>query len=142
MFEVGGHQCAVHLARVERVVQSLEPQALPGAPEAVMGVVVLQGETVPVFDPLVRFGQKASSVSLSDHLIVVQTEVRKMAIRVQDTKGIISFSPAQLKSVSQVVPELENLAGVAQSPDGTVIVYDVEKFLTPSEEELLARALK
>ena len=107
-----------------------------------MGIVVLQGETVPVFDPLVRFGQESSSVSLSDHLIVVQTEIRKMAIRVQDTRGIITFTPAQLKSVSQVVPELENLAGVAQSPDGTVIVYDVEKFLTPGEEQLLKRALK
>lgn len=141
IFEVAGFRCAVHLARVERVVQAVEPQALPGAPDIVMGVILMQGEAVPVFDPGLRFGGKASPIQLNEHLVVVTTAARKIALRVQNTHGIETFHPADLKSTSHLVPELEGLAGVAAQESGTVVVYDVEEFLSEQESEQLQKAL-
>ena len=141
-FEVGEHRCAVHLPRVERVVQALEPDPLPGAPKVVMGVVLIRGEALPVFDPTVRFGEEATPMRLEDHLVVIETERRKVALRVQETHGITKFAPSDLKNVSHLVPELRSVAGVARSPDGTVVIYDVEQFLSREEEVQLDRALQ
>lgn len=142
IFHVGGYRCAVHLARVERVVQAVEPQPLPAAPDIVMGVILMQGEPVAVFDPLVRFGEKPTPISLQDHLIIVTTEDRKIALRVNDTHGIKTFNPSDLKSSSHLVPQLQGLAGVAAQEDGTVVVYDIERFLTREESSQLEQALK
>lgn len=142
MFQVASFRCAIPLARVERVVQAVEPQALPAAPDVVMGVILLQGEPVPVFDPGLRFGQEPTPIRLEEHLVVVTTTARKVALRVQNTHGIVTFSAADLKSSSHLVPELEGLAGVAATDQETVVVYDVELFLSSQEAEQLSEALR
>ncbi len=141
MFQVARFRCAVHLARVERVIQAVEPQPLPSAPAIVMGVILLQGEPVPVFDPGLRFGETPSAIRIDDHLVVVTTTVRKVALRATDTYGIVTFKPADLKSSSHLVPELAGIAGVAAQSEDTVVVYDVEKFLSEGELSQLEEAL-
>ena len=106
-----------------------------------MGVILLQGEPVPVFDPGLRFGQEASPIGLDEHLVVVTTTARKVALRTQNTHGIVTFQPSDLKSSSHLVPELGDIAGVAAQADDTVVVYDIEKFLSDEEASQLNEAL-
>ena len=43
LLKVAGHTYALHLAAVERVLRMVEVTPLPGAPDAVEGVINIQG---------------------------------------------------------------------------------------------------
>lgn len=146
-FELDSQRYAVPSDHVIQVVQMVAIAPLPGAPAVVEGVVNVHGTLVPVFDLRARVGLGPRAIDPSQHLIVLRAADRQVAIRVDEAADFVSVpdaditAPATLAGTGVGAAGTRHLAGVAATPDGTMIIYDLRAFLSLSESAALDDAL-
>ena len=68
---LGGKQFALPVGAVREVVQLVQPTAMPSWPEAVLGIIEIRGELLPLFDMSVFVGQSAVSISKNQFIVEI-----------------------------------------------------------------------
>jgi purine-binding chemotaxis protein CheW len=130
----------IPLDTVERVIRIVEITPLPKAPAIILGVIDLEGRIVPVADIRGRFGLPARDLMLTDQLIVAHTGKRAIALLVDRTGEILSPPRHDVTPAEAILPHLALVAGVAKLDDGTLLIHDLNRFLSLEEEEALDAA--
>jgi purine-binding chemotaxis protein CheW len=133
---------ALPLHTVLRVIHAMEIRHLPEAPEIISGIINVQGRIIPVVDIRKRFVLKAKEIDPDDRIIIADTGKRQVALLVDTVTGIRDLAPGQLAIAGETLPFAEHLRGVAKIDDSLVLIYDLEQFLSPDEEQVLEQALK
>lgn len=141
VFNMSGQRYGLYGRDVRRVVRAVAIAPLPRAPAIVEGIIDLQGAIVPVLDVRSRFRLRAKPLAVTDHFIVATAGERTVAIRVDETVGLVPVDPAALSDTSSVAANLELVAGVAKLPDGLVLIHDLGGFLAEAEAVMLDDAL-
>lgn len=126
---LGEFRLGLPLARVERVVHAVEVAPLARAPDAVLGVVNLHGEIVPVLDPRQRFGIAARPLQPEDLFVIVRLPQHALALLVDDTHEVEEFDADRLVPAAGMLPSLHDIAGVIRLEDGLLVVDDPDRFL-------------
>jgi purine-binding chemotaxis protein CheW len=137
VFTLDEPRCALYLSAVERVVRAVEITPLPKAPEIVMGVVNVQGRIMPVIDVRSRFRLPAREMRLDDRFIIARTSSRPVALVVDSVAGVLKLED----SAEQSFPFAEYMQGAAKTKDDLVLIYDLDRFLSLDEENMLDAAL-
>ncbi|HVZ43475.1 MAG TPA: chemotaxis protein CheW [Ramlibacter sp.] len=136
-----GMGIAVALAPVERVIRAVAVTPLPGGPAPILGVIDFHGHVVPVADLRRRLGLPPREVLGSDHFVVVRTPRRLIALVADSADDVLLVSAAELVETDSIVSGVDRLPGIARTPDGLVLIHDVEQFLDATEEAALQQAL-
>lgn len=123
----------------------VEISPLPGAPPVIEGIVNVRGSIVPVFDLRARLGVPARLIDPTQHLVILASGPRSSAVRVDIAEDFVSIPDADI-AVSLADSGVgrassRHVAGIAATPDGTTIIYDLAAFLSQSESETLDDAL-
>jgi purine-binding chemotaxis protein CheW len=139
-FALGDLDFALALASVDRVVRAVAIAPLPGAPSAILGLVTVHGEVLPVADVRRRFGLTPRAVDPGDHLVIARTARRRLGLAVVAARGVVECE--DVIDPALVVPGLEHVHGIARTQDGLLIVHDLDRFLALDEEAALTRALE
>jgi len=139
--EVAAHRVALPLLSVREVLRAVSITPLPEAPAVIEGVVDVRGTLVPVVDARGRLGLPRKPLELEDRLVVVRTGDRMLALRVDAVRWMVEVDAGSIESTRELAPDAFFVAGIARLPDGLVLIYDLERFLAPTEVEGLARAL-
>ena len=132
---------ALRLESVQRIIPAVEVTTLPEAPEAVLGVINLQGKIVPVLDVRTRFRLPQRQIDLGDQLVVANTETRTVAFIVDSVIGIVERPPHEITEANLILRGLKYLQGVARLEDEMVFIHDLDTFLSLDEENELERAI-
>ncbi|HEV2175700.1 MAG TPA: chemotaxis protein CheW [Terriglobia bacterium] len=140
-FALDGQQYALRLRAVQQIVRMVEVTPLPKAPEIVLGVVNLQGKIIPVLNVRERFGLRDRETNLRDQLIVAQTAKRSVALVVDSVTSVIERSRDEITEAARIVPGAEYVEGVAKLEDGMLFIHDLDRFLSPEEEQQLRDVL-
>jgi purine-binding chemotaxis protein CheW len=140
-FVLGEQRFGLDVGRVERVLPVLAVSALPSAPAIVVGVINVRGSVIPVVDLRRRFGMSARSHELRDHLLLVRTPQRRLALPVDEVNGVVDVASNAMARPNDVVPGLGHLAGIVALPDGLLFIQDLDALLSLEEEGQLSRAL-
>jgi purine-binding chemotaxis protein CheW len=133
---------ALRLSAVERIVRAAEVTPLPSAPEAVLGVINMLGQVIPVFDTRRRFGLPVREVTLSDQFIVALSRARRVALVVDTVRGVHESAEEDTVALERVLPVRGHIEGVVKLKDGLVCIHDLDEFLSPDEDKTLDAALK
>jgi purine-binding chemotaxis protein CheW len=144
-FELDNRLHAFRADDVVQVVQMVEISPLPGAPAVIEGIVNVRGTIVPVFDLRARLGLPARAIDAAQHLVILASGARSSAVRVDAADDFVSIPD------SDIAPSLADsgvhgagsphVAGIAATPDGTTVIYDLAAFHSQSESDGLDRAL-
>lgn len=135
VFHIGADRYGLRLRSVLRVLPLLELKRLPLAPDAVAGLMNLQGEPVPVID-LSRIGGGAASAEHFDTRIVLvdyrtpegaQHQLGLLAERVLGVQDVADSALAD--SGVQAAPFLGQ---VAADQAGLVQLVELEQLLPPA----------
>jgi purine-binding chemotaxis protein CheW len=140
-FCLGSQTYALRLESVERIIPAVEVTPLPEAPEAILGVINLQGKIVPVLDVRARFRLPKRQINLSDQLVVASTEMRTVAFIVDSVIGIVKRSPHEITEANLILRGLKYLQGVAKLEDEMMFIHNLDTFLSLDEENQLERAI-
>jgi purine-binding chemotaxis protein CheW len=132
---------ALSLHAVVRVIHAVDIRFLPGAPEIISGIINMQGRIIPVINIRKRFGLGERDIDLNDHMIIVDTGKRKVALLADTVTGIRNLAPGQQRPAIEYLPFAKYLRGVTKIEDGLILIYDLEQFLSLDEEKELEEAL-
>ena len=138
VFQLDHRRFAVPASAVEEVVRAVWVEALPGAPAVVEGLVDYRGTPLAVFDMRARFGLPLRPIRVQDHLVVVKTPSRRVALRVDRVEALVKVSRQSVP----VQSDRPAFAGVARLEDALLLIHDPERFLSAAEAEQLDATLR
>lgn len=143
LLTVDGQTYALHLEAVDRVLRMVEVTPLPGAPDAVAGVINIQGEVVPMVSIRRRLGLAERAVGAADSLIVVaRARARRLAIIAESVLGVVERPADAVVSAGDLAQGIQHIEGVLKTSDGLVLIQDLDRFFSPEEEQSLDLALE
>ena len=144
-FELDNRLHAFRADDVVQIVQMVEISPLPGAPVVIEGIVNVRGTIVPVFDLRARLGLPARAIDPAQHLVILASGARSSAVRVDAADDFVSIADSDI-AVSLADSGVNgagsrHVAGIAATPDGTTVIYDLAAFLSQSETDTLDHAI-
>lgn len=142
VFLLDAQRFALYLSAVDKVVLVVDVTPLAQAPQAVLGIVNVQGMVVPVFNMRQRFHLPEREILLTDRLIVAHTASRPVAMIVDAVADIVEYTTQQLIPAAHVLPDIEYVDGIVKLDDGLILIHHLDKFLSLEEEKSLAEALE
>jgi purine-binding chemotaxis protein CheW len=137
-FETNGERFGVDAAIVVEVIRSCATTPLPGAPEAIEGVLDLRGELVPVVDLRARSAGIPRPISTDDHLIVLLAGEEKLAVRVDRVLDLASIEGDRRSAPLPLLEEV-GFSSVLARIGGHLIVISSPDSLLPEKEHERAR---
>jgi purine-binding chemotaxis protein CheW len=147
LFELEGQRYGLPADRIREVVRMVAITPLPHTPGVVEGVVNLRGEIVPVLDLRARFALPSRAPDPAQHLIFLTAGDRPVAIRVDDAQSLETVPDADLTPSSKLASSVAGAGSaryvdsVASTPDGVLVICDLDRFLSTEERATLEGAL-
>lgn len=133
---------ALHLAAVDRVLRMAAITPLPGAPDAVQGVINIRGEVLPVVSIRRRLGLDQRSVAAADSLVVAHARTRRIAIIAESVLGVAECAADAVVGCDDIGRGIRHIEGVVKTGDGLVLIQDLDRFFSAEEERSLDLALE
>lgn len=141
VFLVEQQRYALPLTSVVRIVNATEVTKLPNAPVGILGIINYQGEIIPVLNLRQRLNLPESEINLTHHFLIALTTKRKVALFIDAPQGLIEIDQTLLVDTDHLSSGIEQVQGVVKLDDGLVLIYNLEKFLSPDDIHLLNEAL-
>lgn len=132
-----GTQVAFAASAVREIMRAVAIAPLSGAPGVIEGAINLHGRVVPVVDIRQRLALPAMALAPEQFMIALEASDRLIAVRVDDVEDVVEIARSSLESAASLSPVLQRLHGVAAIPDGALVIYDVDAFLTQAERDAL-----
>ena len=142
LLTVDGQTYALHLEAVDRILRMVAVTPLPGAPDAVEGVINIQGEVVPVVSIRRRLGLAERTAGAADSLLVARARSRRLAIIAESVLGVVERPADAIVSTGDLAQRVRHIEGVLKTSDGLVLIQDLDRFFSPEEERSLDLALE
>jgi purine-binding chemotaxis protein CheW len=142
VFTLDEQRYAFRLASVERIIRAVMVTPLPQAPNAILGIINLQGRIIPVFNIRSRFQLPQREIDPRDQIIIAQTAKRTVAVVVDEVSEVIEQARQKMIPLKDILPGVKFVEGVVKLEDGLILIHDLERFLSLEEEKDLDKALK
>jgi len=143
-FQLGDELFAFDVLRTNEVLEVSLITRIPGASEAMVGVINLRGNVVPVIDLRKRLNMPERERSIDTAIIIIETEYGEekviLGVLVDATKKVIMIDKSQLEPPPKVGMNLniEYITAIGKHNDRFVILLNSDKIF--SEKELIAAA--
>jgi len=142
-FRIGGQAYATPLDQVRAVIAAPEPQALPGADAAMLGVVSVRERLLPVVSAAAVLGLAAQPLHARARILVLAIGEAEAGLLVEEVRGVLR-APAD--RVGAVPPLLNRAVGeariesIVRAGDRLVSILPAERLLDEATiQELLAQ---
>ncbi len=119
----------ISLKNVLEISKILEIFPVPLSPSYIKGVINLRGEILPVIS--IKEMININESKQSTRLIIIETNLGKLAIMVDEVYGVIRISEDQLEPNPMTSIYSDYISNVAQIKHGFISIIDLDK-LFPS----------
>ncbi|MBI3767055.1 MAG: chemotaxis protein CheW [Deltaproteobacteria bacterium] len=138
VLDVDGQRHGVRVADVEMIARAVTIVPIPGTPPGVEGCIVYRGRLVIVLDLRARLGLAPKPLDENQHLVLLRATRRLVALRVDRAIEVVHLEGG-LRRVDAIDVGGGAVLGVAQLPEGPVVVYDVDALATASGGDVITR---
>lgn len=121
----------ISLKNVLEISKILEIFPVPLSPSYIKGVINLRGEILPVIS--IKEMIDIKETKQPTRLIIIETNLGKLAIMVDEVYGVIRISEDQLEPNPMTSIYSDYISNVAQIKHGFISIIDLDK-LFPSRE--------
>jgi purine-binding chemotaxis protein CheW len=141
VFELGREAYGVDIARVHEIIRMQTITAVPRAPQFVEGVINLRGKVIPVVDLRRRLGQTAGAPTRATRIVVVEIGAHTVGMIVDAVSEVLRVPAGAVEPPSSLVTTVDSeyLRGIAKLDDRLIILLDLDKVLTRSEQGAIGR---
>jgi purine-binding chemotaxis protein CheW len=137
IFTVDDRHYGLSTACVQELARAVRSVSVPNPIDGVEGVIDLHGQIIPVIDLRRRLGLAPKEPQPADHLIIVRTPTRLVAIRADCATDVRRVAPEMI----QAMPDACGGAGIIRMPDGLVMLLDPMLIAAGSTGEHLPAAV-
>ena len=129
VFGVNERRYALDVDAVERIVLAAETTPLPDAPDAVLGLINIAGEIMPVLDMRRHLGFSPQDMELTDRFIITHVKGYPLALLVEATEGVLTLASHVIEN-----PALANSKATVSTTAGSIVlVQDIMDFASIAE---------
>ena len=141
-FQVGGEEFCLDILRVQEIIRIQALTRVPNSPAFVEGVINLRGKVIPVIALRKRFGLQELAHDKQTRIVVSQTHGAVLGFIVDSVSEVLRIPadtvepPPRLGKV-----EREYVSGVGKLNDRLLILLDVDRMLSNSEDMISRSSL-
>ena len=142
VFVLAGEEYGVDILKVQEIRGYEKPTPIPNAPRYLKGVVNLRGTVVPIIDLRMKFGFADPTYDSLTVAIILRLSGRTVGVVVDSVSDAILLDKSDVKPA----PDLGTLAdatfieGIATKDGRMVMLFDIEKFLSSDDLDILGKA--
>lgn len=141
-FQLGDELFAFDVLRTNEVLEVSQVTRIPGASDAMIGVINLRGSVVPVVDLRKRLNMPEMERTIDTSIIIIDTEYGDekviLGVLVDAARQVIMLDKTQLELPPKVGMKLniEYITAIGKSDNKFIILLNSDKIF--SEKELIA----
>lgn len=141
-FQLGEELFAFDVLRTNEVLEVSQVTRIPGASDAMIGVINLRGSVVPVVDLRKRLNMPEIERTIDTSIIIIDTEYGDdkviLGVLVDAARQVIMLDKSQLEPPPKVGMKLniEYITAIGKSDNKFIILLNSDKIF--SEKELIA----
>lgn len=141
-FHIGAEEFGLDILRVQEINRMVEITRVPNSPHFVSGVINLRGRVIPIVDLRERFGLAKKENDKNTRIIVVELKGRVVGFVVDSVQEVLRIP----RSITEPPPAMvagigsEYITAVGKLEDRLLILIDLERILTSTEQDQLSAA--
>ncbi|WP_372013535.1 chemotaxis protein CheW [Pseudoxanthomonas sp. 10H] len=130
-----GQAYGLELLKVQEVVLPTPLLPLRGTPPAMLGVMNLRGQVVPVMDLGVHLGQAAQPGTAATRIVVLEEKGETLGLRVSAVEDVVNLTDQQVEApdntrAGRIHSDL--FRGIARQSGDPVVLLDASRLLAPA----------
>ena len=140
-FSLGDEVYGIDILKVQEI-RGYEPVTkIANTPDFIKGVINLRGVIVPIVDMRVKFRLDAVDYNQFTVVIVLNVCDRVIGMVVDGVSDVIELAPEHIHAAPQFGASLDTqyLRGMATMEGRMVILIDIERLMSASDMELIAK---
>ncbi|GJD30263.1 Chemotaxis protein CheW [Methylobacterium adhaesivum] len=136
----------IDIAYVHEILDHREVSALPQAPDFLIGMIDVRGQSYPVIDLRTKLGLPRVPVTPATRIILLNIPMGKRAMRVGFVADrvfeVTELDGGELEEAPEVGGRWHSgyIAGIGRKGDAFVVVFDLPALMAGEESALLAPA--
>lgn len=142
VFTVDTLRFALMADSVDFVTRAAALTPLPNAPAIIEGLVNVRGAVIPAVSVRRRSGCPGRPLSPADYFIITRAQRRTLALIADTVPGLLPFQRDDFTPADAILSDAPHVGGVLKSPDGLILIHDLDRFLSLEEELALDEALE
>ena len=143
IFKLGEEEFGVNILQV-REIEKLDQgiTRVPKAPHFVEGIINLRGEIIPIVDLRARFGLTLPEVGLNSRVIIVEVGEALVGMLVDAVVEVLRVPVSAIETAPTITKGVDSyfLVGVVNISDRLIVLLNLERTLSPEEEQELSEA--
>jgi purine-binding chemotaxis protein CheW len=144
IFRLGQERYGIPIRQVNEIVRMQKVTHLPGTAAFIEGVTNLRGKVIPVIDFRKRFGLKAGEEDDQTRIIVVNITESPAGLIVDAVTEVLSLKEEDIEPLGAAVTGIDAkyITGIGKVGEELVILMDLDKVFSASEQEMLLEAIE
>ncbi len=141
MLESNGEKCTygVPITQVQEIIRLMEITKIPQTADFIKGIISLRGKVIPVMDLKKRFAMEECHLTDHSRIIVFDIMNNDIGIIVDEVTEVLRISTDHIEPAPETIGGItaEYLTGIGKVDSRLVIILDLQKILTISEQKAL-----
>lgn len=129
-FFLGEEEYGVDILSVQEIRGLSATTRLPGAPDAVLGVINLRGVIVPVLDLRVRLGLTPAVATPTSVIIVLGIAGRMVGLQVDGVSDVLDVEPGSIQPAPDLGSGSADILGMARRGENLVVLLDAARVVS------------
>lgn len=138
-FHIGGEEFGLDILRVQEIIRIQDLTRVPNSPDFVDGVINLRGKVIPVVALRKRFGLETLAHDKQTRIVVVEVNGTVLGFIVDSVSEVLRVPASTIEPPPRLGKvEREYVSGVGKLDNRLLILLDVDRLMSESEEASIA----
>ena len=140
-FHVGGEEFGLNILRVQEIIRIQQLTRVPNSPDFVDGVINLRGKVIPVIALRKRIGLADRPHDKQTRIVVVEVNGNVLGFIVDSVSEVLRIPADTVEPPPRLGKiEREYVSGVGKLDNRLLILLDVDRLMSDSEQALMQAA--
>lgn len=137
VFRIAEKEYALDVLNVIRVVRQRQITTVPGAGDAVEGVIAWCGKVIPLVSMRKKFACSDPGLKPSSRFIISKVKNHNLGIIVDSVTDVFTIDDVAIEAPDEVLKDAAYLKGVIKINQRIILLVDIERLFSPQEESMI-----
>lgn len=129
LFTIDQQHFGLDLTYVERILWAMAVTPIPTPHPALLGMINVHEQMIPVLNMRHVFGQKERDLELNDQFIICKYGAKSMALWVDHVRDVTSLAQEELTQTEPLLPYAQLIQAIAYDKQQMVFILELAPIL-------------
>jgi purine-binding chemotaxis protein CheW len=141
-FQVGQEEFGVNILKVQEIIRFQKLTRVPNLPEFVEGVINLRGKVIPVIGMRRCFGMDDLGADARNRIVIVEVNSVTLGFVVDAVSEVLRLPQDTIEPPPRLgKKEREYISGIGKLEDRLLLMLDLDRLMTQTEQSQLVQCV-